>query len=204
MNEYPTGIILPNTHGSRALGSVLGITLRELALAPDGITFNLARPQAGEFSKAQLFWLGNCPEGGEYSQEACAYWLLRHFSSLSHTNQSAIRVKPSEERGGYECIFWDEGKPVSLGRQYLFGASLVPRFIEDGKTLSHLVEAWQRKEYEVEYHKTLGELKGAYRTAMGGVGVLPLTLDNPEHLLELQARDAGWKFLRPLALTRGV
>lgn len=197
MGATPNGIILPRIYRGRVIGAALGITTRELALAPKEINLVLAHPKDEAMAAAQLYWLENCPPTGEYSTEACAYWLLPHFSRLGETRNSAIRIKPNEKENGYgyDAIFWSQGKPISLGEQYSTGAELVPRFLK-GRTLHQLVDAWENEQYEIESALTLGELSTRLKSI---VGEYPqVQFDNAEHELRLQARDAGWNATRPL------
>ena len=195
--EYTVdGIILPRVFNTSVKGAILGLTTRELALAPNTITLNVATPQSEKFSCAQLFWLENCPEFGEYSSAACAYWLLPSFSKIGETLNNAIRVKPSELGKGYDTIFWKRGEAVNIGQQYNVGANLIPRFVQEGCTFHDIILAWQRKEYTLEISKTIGELRGAYQTILRDVP--QVQLDQTKHVLEVRARDTGWHNMRPL------
>jgi len=185
------GILLPLV--SRAItdrvGEVMGITHRELSIGPDQIKFSYAFPKDKGLSNVALFWLENCNQSGPYSMRACYYWLLPSFSKSP--GGQAVRVRPNEHAssGDYGFIFWQNGKPTSLGQQYVVGSNICRKLPAD-KSLYDVIEAWENDEYDVRFSRTLGEMNNILGAAIKN---LPKPkLDRPRERLLLKARDAGW------------
>ena len=198
------GIILPNTYDFGFLGSIIGITLAELKFGPEDIKLNIAYPKSTELNKAVLFWLENLPETGPYSKSASYYWIMPEFSELSAASKMAVRIKPTsiskEDKTfhKYDYIFWERGKPVTLGHQYSTGNEMNRNLFYNNRhlNLDDVIKAWQNEEYDMKFSKTLGEMDSIFDK---------LFADNPrvqinkiKRSLEIQTRNAGWETQRYL------
>lgn len=198
------GIILPLPFSETVRGSAIGIISRELAGSPEDIKINIAKPNAQKLSKFELYWLENCPEasGNEWSEHACAYYVIQRFSRIPETGLSAIRVKPDENnRYGYDFIFWKDGKAVPIGQQYIFGSRLMRTVFGNGQyDLDDVVKAWEKEDCKIIVSTPIYKFESEMDKVLAKDGLLPpyLTKMRAQNKLEIQARNAGWPATRIL------
>lgn len=188
------GIILP-FFGGVGIGRVLGTSVRELRFGGEDIKLNIAIPNREEVRKFGLFWLENFPETPEYSKKASYYWLLREFSKLNDFGEYAIRVRPGEKGFGrpvdHEFIFWEKGKPLSVGEQYSAGINMIR---PDQKiTLFDVILSWQQKEYELRYCDRVGKLDEVTEQTFNLSKIPHLQIEKVKERLTIEARNVGWK-----------
>lgn len=205
--KYFDGIILPFPFrrmfsNKTGIGNILGISMNTLETAPKDIRINIATPRQKALDQFDLYWLENCPEGnGPWGKKACYYWLLKEFSDISETGRKAIRVKPTDKGGIQNCfkedyIFWENGKPASLGHQYFVGNQIAHRLFEDQYThFGHLIEAWKEEKYNL-WSMTIGEIRDKIDSVIGNVPIMKIV--NAERSLAIDARNAGWSSQYPL------
>jgi len=190
-DEAFDGIILPMPSDEERMGEIIGITSRELGFREKDIKVNLVSPKHEELSQLWLYWLDNCPEKGPYSRRACYSWLLPSFSVSPEKNHTAIMARPTYQEDitlmENDFIAWYGGRPVKIGHQYEMGIRM-SKLLGD-HSISVVVNAWQRGDYDVKFSKTMKEFENAY------VENLPMErLRRPRKELEIEARNAGWEF----------